>query len=170
MKGLAWLKEEIMLCLPHAELLLARLLHWIVSLQQAFLDKRQDQFNFSKLSFPKGLSFWKHCPYLHCISSSGFSRNEFVTATALSEDKTRHYLSSAHLDLQMKYILIFLYIKACVQTRPNSARALLAFPVTYFPIRNRTTYKQTTVLDKSDHGCGRFNEIKANRITTHRYM
>ena len=25
------------------------------------------------------------------------------------------------------------------KTRPNSARALLAFSVTYFPIRNRTT-------------------------------
>ena len=31
-------------------------------------------------------------------------------------------------------------------------------------------YKQTTVLDKSGRGCGRFNEMKANRITTKRYM
>ena len=66
-----------MLRLPHAQLLLARLLHGIVSLQQAFLDKRQEQCNFSKLSFPtKGLSFWNHCPYLHVsvpVDSLGMS-------------------------------------------------------------------------------------------------
>ena len=67
-------------------------------------------------------------------------------------------------------ILIYSISRHVFKTRPNSARALLAFPVTYFPTGTELKYKQTTVLDKSGHGCGRFNEIKANRITTHRYM
>ena len=38
-----------------------------------------------------------------------------------------------------KHKKFFIYIKACVQNKEQiSARALLAFPVTYFPIRNRT--------------------------------
>ena len=49
------------------------------------------------------------------------------------------------------------------KTRPNSALALLAFRVTYFPTRTDLKYKQRTVLDKCGHGCGRFNETKANR-------
>ena len=43
------------------------------------------------------------------------------------------------------------------------ARALLAFPVT---CDNTRSLKQATVLDKSGHDCGRFNNIKCNRITT----
>ena len=49
------------------------------------------------------------------------------------------------------------------KTRPNSALALLAFRVTYFPTRTDLKYKQRTVSDKCGHGCGRFNETKANR-------
>ena len=67
-------------------------------------------------------------------------------------------------------ILIYFISRHVFKTRPNSARAPLAFPVTYFPTGTVLKYKQTTVLDKSGHGCGRFNEIKAKRITTHRYM
>ena len=39
---------------------------------------------FFQTFLPQGLlSFWNHCPYLHV---SQFQWNEFVTATALSED------------------------------------------------------------------------------------
>ena len=46
-------------------------------------------------------------------------------------------------------------------------RASLEFAVTYITTR---LLKQTPVLDKSGHNCGRFNKIKCNRITTQRYM
>ena len=50
-------------------------------------------------------------------------------------------------------ILIYFISRHVFKTRPNSARAPLAFPVTYFPTGTELKYKQTTVLDKSGHGC-----------------
>ena len=78
---------------------------------------------------------------------------------------SRHYVNI--LSIRLKFFIS----RHVFKTRATSARALLAFPVTYSPIRNGSKkYKQTTALDKSGHGCGRFNEIKANRIITHGYM
>ena len=51
------------------------------------------------------LSFWNHCPYSHVsvpVDSPGMS---FVTATALSEDKTRHYFSSANEVIFLFHVL-----------------------------------------------------------------
>ena len=42
---------------------------------------------------------------------------------------------TAHQVSTSVFFIIFFYIKACVLN--NSARALLAFQVTYFPTRNR---------------------------------
>ena len=62
-------------------------------------------------------------------------------------------------------------IKACFQNKAqHCASSACISGLRCFLIRNRSKYKQTTVRDKSGHGCGRFNEIKANRITTQRHM
>ena len=58
----------------------------------------------------------------------------------------------------------------CSKQGPTLRELCLHFRLRTFRQGTELKYKQTTVLDKSGHGCGRFNEIKANRITTHRYM
>ena len=47
------------------------------------------------------------------------------------------------------------------------ARALLEYPVTSNYTR---LLRQTPVLDKSGHDCGKFNDIKCNRIPTQRSL
>ena len=53
---------------------------------------------------------------------------------------------------------------------PTLRELCLRFWLRTFRQETELKYKQTTVMDKSGHGCGRLNEIIANRITTHRYM
>ena len=70
------------------------------------------------------------------------------------------------ISFQLKY----LYQGMCSKQGPTLCELCLHFRLRTFRQGTELKYKQTTVLDKSGHGCGRFNEIKANRITTHRYM
>ena len=61
-----------------------------------------------------------------------------------------------------------IYIKACYRPKTVAyplTRALLEYPVTCNCTR---LFTQTTVLDKSGHDCGKFNQIKCNRIPTQR--
>ena len=52
----------------------------------------------------------------------------------------------------------------CSKQGPTLRELCLHFRSRTFRQGTELKYKQTTVLDKSGHGCGRFNEIKANRI------
>ena len=73
--------------------------------------------------------------------------------------------------IRLKYVINSnLYQGMCSKQGPTLRELCLHFRSRTFRQGTELKYKQTTVLDKSGHGCGRFNEIKANRITTHRYM
>ena len=73
--------------------------------------------------------------------------------------------------IRLKYVINSnLYQGMCSKQGPTLRELCLHFRLRTFRQGTELKYKQTTVLDKSGHGCGRFNEIKANRITTHRYM
>ena len=73
--------------------------------------------------------------------------------------------------IRLKYVINSnLYQGMCSKQGPTLRELCLHFWLRSFRKGTELKYKQTTVLDKSGHGCGRFNEIKANRITTHRYM
>ena len=74
------------------------------------------------------------------------------------------------LSTKVRYVNEFLYQGMCSKQGPTLRELCLHFRSRTFRQGTELKYKQTTVLDKSGHGCGRFNEIKANRITTHRYM
>ena len=72
---------------------------------------------------------------------------------------------------RLKYVINSnLYQGMCSKQGPTLRELCLHFWLRTFRKGTELKYKQTTVLDKSDHGYGRFNEIKANRITAHRYM
>ena len=73
--------------------------------------------------------------------------------------------------IRLKYVInSTLYQGMCSKQGPTLRELCLHFWLRTFRKGTELKYKQTTVLDKSDHGCGKYNEIKANRITTHRYM
>ena len=63
-----------------------------------------------------------------------------------------------------------LYQGMCSKQGPTLREFCLHFRLRSFRSGTDLKYKQRSMLDKSGHGCGRFNEIKANRITTHRYV
>ena len=99
---------------------------------------------------------------LKSISLSLKSHMNVLCALKLTE----LWNTSLLFDLNYKY----LYQGMCSKQGPTLRELRLHFPSRTFRQGTELKYKQTTVLDKSGHGCGRFNEIKANRITTHRYM
>ena len=70
--------------MPHAQLLLARLLHWIVSLH--FSIKGKTSVTFPNFPSARVIKFLESLSIFTCISSRGISKNEFVTATALPEE------------------------------------------------------------------------------------
>ena len=63
-----------------------------------------------------------------------------------------------------------LYQGMCSKQGPTLRELCLHFRLRTFRQGTELKYKLTTVLDKSGHGCGGFNEIEAKKITTHRYM
>ena len=86
-------------------------------------------------------------------------------------------LASYHMNtiswhkLHYVYHNVWFSIKACVQNKTQhcSSSAYISGYDTFWQGADLKC-KQTTVLDKSGHGWGRFNEIKANRIPTKWYM
>ena len=73
--------------------------------------------------------------------------------------------------IRLQYVINSnLYQGMCSKQGPTLRELCLHFRLRTFREGTESNYIQTTVLDKSGHGCGRFNEIKGNRITAHRYM
>ena len=96
---------------------------------------------------------------------------DFSTIAIYVDVRTKNPWSiSCVLFVHVHAVNLHLYQGMCSKQGPTLRELCLHFRSRTFRQGTELKYKQTTVLDKSGHGCGRFNEIKANRITTHRYM
>ena len=91
-----------------------------------FSIKGKTSVNFPSFPSPMAITFLESLSIFTCISSRGISRNEFVTATALSEELIDLYaLFSFIFHLQMKQSFFF---TLCLT--PQLVKLLLIFFLT----------------------------------------